>query len=75
MINNYHELIKLKSEFESNYVPNFTFETEINKEVPFLDALVTRTKESVYIKHQFIQTLVNVTTVIVYVQCDTKQVL
>ena len=38
----------MKSEIESNFVLKFTCETEINKEIPFLDALVTRTKESVY---------------------------
>ena len=47
VINNYHELERLQSEFEENSVLKNTFEIENQKKVPFLDTLITRSSTSV----------------------------
>ena len=47
-------LIQIKETFEANSVLKFTFETEINKKMPFLDTLIHRSgsnyRTSVYSK-------------------------
>jgi len=54
IINNYHELENIWSIFKSKSVLKFTFETEIQKKIPFLDVLVSRVGQdlstSVYVK-------------------------
>lgn len=54
LVNNYHSLQLIKEKFEANSVLKFTFETEKNKQVPFLDTIVKRYdlqfKTSVYVK-------------------------
>ena len=47
VINNYHELERLQSEFEENSVLKYTFEIENQKKIPFLDTLITRSSNSV----------------------------
>jgi hypothetical protein len=46
VIDNIKELISLKNYFEANSVLKFTYETEIHKQLPFLDVLITRTTDS-----------------------------
>lgn len=46
MIDNIKELESLKSYFEEHSVLKFTYEVEINKKIPFLDIMVTRSPES-----------------------------
>jgi hypothetical protein len=47
VINNIRELHFLKDYFEQNSVLNFTFETEIQKKLPFLDTLVSRSNDKI----------------------------
>ena len=54
LVNKFHDLVELKLLFEQNSCLKFTFETEINKKIPFLDVLITRNNNnfstSVYTK-------------------------
>jgi hypothetical protein len=47
MINNISELHSLKNHLEQNSVLTFTFELEIQKKLPFLDVLMTRTSDAI----------------------------
>ena len=47
VIDNIKELHSLKNYFENNSVLKFTFETEINKKLPFLDVSVKRTEHQI----------------------------
>ena len=42
VLNNFQELIQLKTAFETCSILQFTYETEVNKQMPFLDTLVHR---------------------------------
>ena len=47
VIDNIEELYSLRNYFESNSVLRFTFETEINKKLPFLDICLERQSEKI----------------------------